>query len=50
MTKEEITLDSIKQLVDDAAHWDNKTELIEAIKDTIEADRLVLWQWQKRKP
>jgi hypothetical protein len=37
-TKEEITLDSIKQLLDDAAHWDNKAELIGAVKDTIEAD------------
>ena len=38
MTAPEITLDSIQQLLEDEPHWDNKVELIEAIKDCIEAD------------
>ncbi len=38
MTKEEITLDTIQQLLDDSPLWDTKLELIEAIKDAISAD------------
>ena len=38
MTKEETTLDTIQQLLDDAVFWDTKLELIEAIKDAISAD------------